>query len=251
MLDAITATPAIWVMLLIVALLGFLQSAYVKGFIGELRVRLATDFLLDGKEYHPLHNVTLRTPDGTTQIDHIVVSPFGLFVIETKNLSGWIFGDARSKRWTQSLFRKKFQFQNPLHQNFKHVKAVEAHTGLSLREIHSVVVFVGKSRFKSFMPENVVNLRGFLPYVRSRRDRLLDDGQIADVIRSLNRGKLSFFGVGRHHVRGLKANAEQPVCPRCGREMVLRTSRYGSSAGSQFWGCSGYPGCKATRRATI
>jgi restriction system protein len=37
-----------------------------------------------------------------------------------------------------------------------------------------------------------------------------------------------------------------PACPACGKAMVLRTARQGPRAGSQFWGCSGYPGCTAT-----
>lgn len=246
--EAFTDTPALWLMLLFVALLSFLQSARFKGFIGELRVRLATDFWLDGKEYHPLHDVTLKTPDGTTQIDHILVSSYGIFVIETKNYKGWIFGDAGSKRWTQSLFKKKFQFQNPLHQNYKHVKAVAAHTGTSLRAIHSVVVFVGKSRFKTSMPENVLETHQLIPFIRRQSDRLLDEQQVAHAVRSLNRVKISFLGVSRSHAKTLKSNAMQPVCPRCGKEMALRTARKGRNAGSQFWGCTGYPKCKATKQ---
>lgn len=38
-----------------------------------------------------------------------------------------------------------------------------------------------------------------------------------------------------------------PACPTCGRAMVVRTARKGGSAGSQFWGCSGYPECRETR----
>lgn len=38
-----------------------------------------------------------------------------------------------------------------------------------------------------------------------------------------------------------------PVCHLCGKPMALRTAKKGRHAGSQFWGCSGYPDCKATR----
>lgn len=87
------------------------------------------------KEYHPFNNIILKTPDGTTQIDHILISPYGVFVIETKSFKGWIFGDAHQKRWTQSLFGPyrssiKYQFQNPIHQNYKHVKAVQDFLGI-------------------------------------------------------------------------------------------------------------------------
>ena len=58
-------------------------------------------------DYHLLNHVTLRLKDGTTQIDHVLVSRFGVFVIESKDYKGWIFGDAsyrqkRSSRWSSS-----------------------------------------------------------------------------------------------------------------------------------------------------
>ena len=60
-----------------------------------------------------------------TQIDHIVISQWGIFVIETKTYSGWVFGDAKSAQWTVSHFRRKDRFQNPLRQNYKHIGSVE------------------------------------------------------------------------------------------------------------------------------
>src|SRR5512147_1006634 len=62
--------------------------------------------------YHLLNHVTLRLDDGTTQIDHILVSRFGVFVIETKDYKGWIFGNEKDPYWTQVLFHSKFKFQN-------------------------------------------------------------------------------------------------------------------------------------------
>ena len=67
--------------------------------------------------FERVHNVILPGRDGTTQIDHVVVSIYGLFVIETKNMDGWIFGSAEQRTWRQQFFKKKFKFQNPLRQN--------------------------------------------------------------------------------------------------------------------------------------
>jgi ssDNA-binding Zn-finger/Zn-ribbon topoisomerase 1 len=46
------------------------------------------------------------------------------------------------------------------------------------------------------------------------------------------------------HVRNIKGNIANPICPKCGIQMVLRTAQRGPAAGSQFWGCSNYPTCK-------
>ena len=100
-----------------------LASAF-KGWIGEAVLTVAKKIVLDGDVYRDLNNVTIPTSNGTTQIDHVFVSRYGIFVIETKNMEGWIFGDEKQPQWTQSLYGKKFRFQNPLHQNYRHTKAL-------------------------------------------------------------------------------------------------------------------------------
>lgn len=63
-------------------------------------------------DYVLLNDCTL--PDdrgGTTQIDHILISPYGVFVIETKNYKGWIFGSAHQKKWTQQIYKKDLNFK--------------------------------------------------------------------------------------------------------------------------------------------
>jgi Nuclease-related domain len=77
------------------------------------------------EEYHLLKNVTLPIADGTTQIDHVLVSTKGIFVIEKKDFSGWIFGNPKLPKWTQSTRWGKYKFQNPIHQNHKHIKELE------------------------------------------------------------------------------------------------------------------------------
>ncbi|HEH9590678.1 TPA: nuclease-related domain-containing protein, partial [Pseudomonas aeruginosa] len=126
-------------------LIGLLKSPWAKGHIGELLVRLFAHWQLDKQIYRGLHNVTLNTPDGTTQIDHVFLSPYGIFVLETKNMSGWIFGGEKQAQWTQKLYKRTFKFQNPLRQNYKHLKALEATLGVSPEHLYSVITFVGGS----------------------------------------------------------------------------------------------------------
>ena len=75
-------------------------------FISKLMKKLHNKY----EGYYPFNDVILKTPDGTTQIDHILISPYGIFVIETKDYSGWIFGSERQKKWTQSLFTREYIF---------------------------------------------------------------------------------------------------------------------------------------------
>ena len=229
-------------------------TANGKGFVGESKVSITATLALPRSTYTPFRNVTLLVPDGTTQIDHVFVSRFGVFVVETKNMAGWIFGGERDRQWTQ-VFRggKKVRFQNPLRQNYRHVKAVEAALAdltLPRGAVQSVVAFVGKAELKTEMPENVTVGMSFASYIRSFREPILPNNQTLAACRKIEEESLSpSAATHRRHVRDLRSR-EAPTasrkCPRCGRSMVMRTTRGGRNAGRRFWGCSGFPACRYT-----
>jgi hypothetical protein len=81
-------------------------GSIIKGWVGEVQGTLAKKIFLDSQIYIDLNNVTIPTTNGTTQIDHVIVSRYGIFVVETKNMQGWIFGSEKSPQWTQSIFGK-------------------------------------------------------------------------------------------------------------------------------------------------
>lgn len=208
-------------------------------------------FWLDKHEYRAIHNVTLPTPDGTTQIDHVFVSRYGIFVVETKNFTGWIFGDERQARWTQKIYRKTYKFQNPLRQNFKHIKALESLLNLPAENFHSVIVFMGGSTFKTPMPDNVTYASGYVRYIKSKRRVLLSQSEVDLAAQAIQSGRLEpSWATARQHIRNVKARRDTDasrLCPRCGSPMVLRTARNGAKAGGSFWGCSQFPKCRATQ----
>jgi len=159
------AVSALWYLIPLAFLTAIIKSPWFKGKMGEFIVNLSAKWLLDKKQYHLIKNITLPTEDGTTQIDHVIVSIFGVFVVETKNMKGWIFGNPNQKTWTQKIYKHTSKFQNPLHQNYKHIKTLEALLGLSEKQVHSVIVFVGGSTFKTEMPENVTYGGGYASYI--------------------------------------------------------------------------------------
>jgi len=241
----------IWWLIPIFLASWFLRSAWLKGQVGELKIRLLIWLRLDSDAYKVLHNLTLPTPDGTTQVDHVLVSRFGIFVIETKNMSGWIFGDARRRKWTQTFHRNKYTFQNPIQQNFKHVKAVQAVVEIPEHAIHSVVVFTGSSEFRTALPDNVTTLRTFRNHIMSKKIELIPEDQVNDVISQLQQARRKpGLATNTAHIKHLKRQTGQngaPACPRCGNEMALRTAKRGNVAGNQFWGCTAFPKCRATK----
>lgn len=241
-----------WWAIPLVIIAGIIKSPLGKGIFGELLVRFIAKIRLDKHVYHRIHNITLPTLDGTTQIDHIFVSRYGIFVLETKNMQGWIFGEENQAQWTQKIYKKSFKFQNPLRQNFKHLKALENTLQVPASTIHSVIVFVGDSTFKTAMPPNVTQGSGFASYIRSFQKPVFSDGEVADLLSKIESGRLSPNSeTARNHVSNLKTrdnpDAER-LCPKCGSKLVIRTVKNGEQAGQKFWGCSAFPKCRIMQK---
>ena len=145
---------------------------------GEGAVRLLLSKQFDSSSYHLLNNVTLPVDDGTTQVDHILVSRFGLFVIETKHYTGRLFANSGAS-WTQVLFGKHYKFQNPVHQNAKHVRAVSSLLEfLDPALVHSLVVFTGDATFKTQRPSCVVSLSDVASFVSKFDSEVLSENRM-------------------------------------------------------------------------
>ncbi len=182
----------IYILVGIIAIVAtILKSPWFKGWIGEFEINLITKLFLDKNTYHLIKNVTLPVDGGTTQIDHIIISIFGIFVIETKNMRGWIFGKEEDAYWTQKIFRQSQKFQNPLRQNYKHIKTLSEVLGISGDKMRSVVVFTGDSTFKTEMPESVTTPRGYIRYIRSQNRPLLTGGEVKQAIKLIGEKRLA------------------------------------------------------------
>lgn len=244
----------LWWGIPILLFISIFKTPWFKGLLGEALVNLAARLRLPKSAYHRMHNVTLPTLGGSTQIDHIFVSQFGIFVVETKNMKGWIYGGEHQAQWTQKIFKKSFKFQNPLRQNYKHVKALEAALDVPPEAIHSVVVFAGESTFKSPMPANVTAGGGYITYIKSFSEPVLSEDQALRAVAQIESGRLDATReTHRQHVRQLKAWADTSAdrkCPKCGSGMVLRKAKQGANAGNQFWGCSAFPKCRVVQNVT-
>jgi len=224
---------ATWYLIPIFIFAVIVKSAWFKGVLGEWQVNLLIKFFLDKNEYHLIKNVTLPTDDGkehgTTQIDHIIVSKYGVFVVETKNMKGWIFGGANQKQWTQKIFKHTSKFQNPLHQNYKHVKTLESlllvESNAKKECIFSVIIFIGESTFKTKMPENVRFARGGIEYIKSKKDAIFSNDDVARIVAQIESGRLERgFKTDRQHVKHVKEivkeKSDTKSCTKCKAEMV-------------------------------
>jgi len=219
-----------------------------KGWVGELQGTFAAKIRLDSQVYRSVNNVTIPTANGTTQIDHVIVSKYGIFVVETKNIKGWIYGDEKQPQWTQVLYGKKYRFQNPLRQNYRHTKALSEFLGIGHSKIHSVIMFWSECEFKTPMPPNVLD-RGYSAHIKSKTEVLFSDEEVDEICEAINSGRLpKSWSTRRQHLNSLKERlTSDTTCPKCGGKLVPRTARKGPNAGKQFYGCSRFPSCRYTR----
>ena len=229
----------------------YLNSPTVIGAAGERRVNATLSRNLDAEAYVLLEDLTLPTRHGTTQVDHIVLSRFGIFVIETKNMSGWIFGGETQSRWTQVLHRHKSKFQNPLRQNYHHIKVVQELLGIRLDQLENLVAFVGSAEPRTDMPDKVFwSRRELFDYINSQKTVRFTEAEVREFARILRSRALEANKETRRahvdHVRQKAARKDADTkCPRCGSKMIERANR---KTGQTFLGCSRYPKCRGTRQ---
>jgi len=218
-----------------------------KGWLGEKATQFGMWVKLDGETYKRFHNIIVSTRNGTTQIDHVLLSRFGMFVIETKNYNGWIFGGKDQKSWTQVLYGKKHSFQNPLHQNYGHTKALAENLDVDLTKIHSVVFFIGEAELKTDLPPNVM-ASGLSDYIKQFDRVVFHDVELLRLEEELTRLR-SQSASNHEHVSNLRERYSSSItCPKCGSPLVRRMAKRGNQAGSEFLGCSSFPNCRYIKK---
>lgn len=252
---------------------------------------------LFGRKGKTLRNVYIPKDNGeTSEIDVMYITQKGIFVFESKNYSGWIFGDERGQYWTVMLpNRQKNRFYNPIKQNRTHIKWLQKYVGADV-PLFSIIVFSERCELKKVELEStdikVIKRDRTYAAVRdiwdshadavddvdalyeklkvlTNVDKAVKAAHIADIERKYKKpapvkkennwkpvnepiwddAQDSGQGEATKDIpEHLPVNSEEKlICPRCGKELVLRTAKKGEHAGNQFYGCSGFPKCRFVR----
>ena len=204
-----TLEVTVFIAVVVALVVGFILGRYKTYAFqnrSEARLSRALKMRFVPPDYHLLNHVTLRLEDGTTQIDHVLVSRFGIFVIETKDYKGWIFAGPRDRYWTQVLYRAKFRFQNPLHQNHRHVRAIQELLDFLPPDVtRPVVVFTGDAEFKTNVPDGVFTVAGFIGFVESTTAEVMSVNRVQFCVGRLETTRLSITkATDVEHVEGLR-----------------------------------------------
>jgi len=248
-------TPYLLILLIFIAIAYRVFKKYylpkIYGSLGEFYVS-RTLKRLNRKDYIVHNNIYLKKNGKTSQIDHLVISVFGIFVIETKTYKGWIFGNENSKYWTQTLYKEKHKLYNPILQNWSHINFIKGLSrNLASNYYFPIVVFAGKAKIKrmqSTVP--VIYRRKLIKAIRKNKDIL----NTHDEMHIINSIILKHIQTGpqikREHRKRTKKTIKQTkkktnfsVCPSCGAKLKIKHGKYG-----KFFGCSNYPSCTFTKK---
>lgn len=250
----------LFIFLIILTLYLALNLANIKGSIGERQVNNILS-RLDPAVYRVYHDLYIpRENNKTSQVDHIVVSPYGVFVIETKNFQGWIFGNEKSRYWTQVIYKRKEKFYNPIWQNEGHIKALVDYLEIDKNAFVSVIAFSQQSTFKfkeAFTRAKVIRFFELERTINDYSEKKISGHRLEEINNHLK--KLIIIDrkikkqVNKTHVQSIKLKpAKKKIlpndslkCPTCSSALVQRNGKYGS-----FLGCTNYPKCKYTQKLT-
>ncbi len=241
-----------------------LRSPSVRGKIGEAKIASRLDRInFFGYKGHSLRNVYIPRADGkTSEIDLLYITTKGIFVIESKNYSGYIFGNDKQQNWTSTLYGgktwyggrivNKYKFYNPIWQNNTHIKALKEYVGDVAT--FSFIVFGDDCELVdvSFGAGDIwvcheYELSGIMKKVLNSSDELYDEQTVERIYSKLLSCTNVSEEVKQGHISDIHNAQTSDICPRCGGKLVLRTAKKGANSGNQFYGCSNYPKCKYTK----
>lgn len=230
---------------LIVIGIVFIRTPQGRGIVGELVVRIILGKTKEGEKY-VINNLMLVDNGKSSQIDHVLINQNGVFVIETKNYSGRIYGNESQQEWTQVLSygRVKNKLYNPVKQNATHVYRLKK---LLPEEtyIDSVVVLV-QNNTKYIQAKGVLNLMQLAKYVSATNGHALTPNEMYNIYSLLSKAKAECAVTLEEHVAEIqlmKKNIQNNICPRCGGNLIERDGKYG-----KFYGCNNYPKCKFIKK---
>nr|WP_314865057.1 NERD domain-containing protein [uncultured Flavobacterium sp.] len=226
-----------------------LYKSKIKGVIGEKSISSILYFL-DKSKYKVINDIVLKKGTKTSQIDHIVISDFGIFVIETKNYKGWIVGNENSEYWTQVLFKRKERIYNPIKQNLGHINALKnCLSSYSNINYIPIVVFLTKSEIKVNSTTDVINSHQLIATIKKYYEINLTETQKEEIFQKIKDANVVGTYDKNKHVKSIKKLVQkrktfiqENKCPECGGNLVLRSGKFG-----EFLGCISYPRCKFIR----
>ncbi len=250
----------------------YFKVRFNKGFLGEFYTYKYLNSLSGNKRY--LFNLYIPKSNGeTTELDVVLLHESGIYVFESKNYSGWIFGTETQQYWTQTLpagkrRSQKNQFYNPIMQNKVHIKWLQTFLADQTLPFYSYIVFSDRCTLKNITitsgQHHVVNRYSLLSAIRQNAVKagiqlspdkidllyemlypLTQVNEVQKIMHVQNIQEKYRRGFSQTTLDSAAIRKDiKAVCPRCGGKLVVRTAAKGNRQGKRFLGCSNYPKCR-------
>lgn len=235
------------IILIVLCVISKIYYPKFRGFMGEFWVKLELGKLPKDR-YIILNNIMIKDEKGTHQIDHLVLSKFGIFVIEMKNYYGLIKGKEFDNKWCQYLGKNRSYFVNPIHQNYGHIKSLSNLLKLEDKYFISVICFSNQAKID--VKSNIITQVDYLKGEILKYNEVLVDKDINELANIIIQNNIDDKTLRKQHIKNIriKINNDKEleknmICPKCGNKLVERNGKYGN-----FIGCSSYPKCRYIKK---
>lgn len=232
--------PAIILMFIFILTIKIFGKRII-GWFGEYWTKEQLD-RLPKDQYTVLNDILIETDGRTHQIDHIIISPYGIFSIETKQYNGFIIGNKYDKKWTRYVGKKKYYYENPIRQNYGHVKALSELLKIDEPKIYNIVCIPSKAKLKIEHDGELTRYDTLVDKILTYKEVVINNPN--DIVDIINRKNITDSKIRKKHIKNIRNNIidnDSTKCPKCGGQLVERNGQYG-----KFLGCSNYPKCKYT-----
>ena len=230
------------IILLIILILIKIYNKYFIGLSNELLLKK-----LNPEEYKIISNLFIKARNKKTyQIDYVIISLYGIFVITIKQYNGYLEGNDQDKNWSIKMGKNKYYIHNPVQQNNDYLKVLSETLKLPLKDFISIIAISSNHKI-NIISDIAIPIKHLLPKIKSYLT--IKNININETYTKLYTINLKNKIEKKQHITEIKKNMAKynqdsfTKCPLCGSKLVKRKSKYGS-----FIGCSNYPKCLYTRK---
>jgi hypothetical protein len=234
------------------------EKSVRKGELGEYKINIQLDQM--PKEYKHLSNLLIPNPkakSGFSQIDHVLLTPYAIFIIETKNYAGEIKGGRQDKQWNVN---NRFKMMNPFYQNYGHIESILKLIDAKQEDIVSLVSFTRRCTFsvdpelrKIASNELIVYDIELTEFINRKINHIkltknaarFSEDQIQNMQAALQRANITDPTIRKAHVDGLRGNSvfasidnstSEEKCVMCGKPVPEKVKAYCLSNQAKFKG---------------
>lgn len=239
----IAAMNPIFIIVMILTIIVLIFGKKIIGKAGEHWTKESLSKLPKDK-YVILNDIFIEVNGRTHQIDHVVVSPYGIFSIETKQYNGYITGNKYDKKWIKYAGNKKYFYENPIRQNYGHVKALTELLNIDESKVFNVVCIPSTAKLNIEHDGELTRNYTLVEKIISYNEVIIDN--VNNIVETINKNNITDKSKRKEHIKNIRENIidnDSNKCPKCGGQLVERNGQYG-----RFYGCSNYPRCRYTEK---